>query len=303
MANASNSLLECIASRKGRGAEKKLSMANTLKFDPSSDDYTNALKAVTAILLPGRSESIRLESRQELYIQLLAENGLLKRGTTIVDLGGGGTWFTPVLSQMGFDASLVDDFKGGGGVNEDPQRRDLSFIDRFRELGVKVYSQDLLSPPLPFPNESVDVFTFIDALEHLHHSPRRLFAEIQRALRPQGYMLLATPNAVSLRKRIWAVLGLNPSPDFHGWYDPDVFRGHVREPSVRELHRLLELNGLRVVSTCGRNRIGQDSLALSFLPRNLRRVLAQLSESVLRLLPTLCSDIIVVGQRQGKQVS
>lgn len=266
-----------------------------LRFDHSSEAYQKAVKGVMAKLFPDRPQSTRLDSRQEFYLQLLAENGLLRPGTRIVDLGGGASNFTAVLSRMGLEASLVDDFGGGGGVDT----RDLAWLDVYRELGVKVYSQDLLSQPLPFPAESVDVLTCFHSLEHWHHSPRRLFAEIQRILRPEGYIVLATPNAVNLRKRIYAVVGLNPAPDLMTWYKGDVYRGHVREPSVADLHRLLDMNGFRALSTYGRNFIGQESHALSFLPRKVRWTLARGSQGVLAFFPSLCSDIHVVGQKRG----
>ena len=271
-----------------------------LKFDSSGQDYKNAVRAVQLKLGLVPSPNPKLDSRLEFYFQLLAEAGLLRRGTTIADLGGGLSWFSPVLSQMGLEVSLIDDFAGGGGVEPDCNSESWAVVERFRELGVKVYSQDLLNQPLPFPNETLDVFTCFHSLEHWHHSPRRLFAEIRRALRPQGYLVLATLNAVNLRKRAYAVLGLNPAPDLRSWYDQDVYRGHVREPSIRDLHWLMSANGFRVLSTYGRNFFGQDSVALSFLPHNVRRILAKGSESVLRYFPSLCSDIHVVGQRQER---
>jgi O-antigen biosynthesis protein len=47
---------------------------------------------------------------------------------------------------------------------------------------------------LPFKNESFDVVTSFETLEHLHQRPQFL-AELKRVLRSEGVLLLSTPNA------------------------------------------------------------------------------------------------------------
>ena len=146
---------------------------------------------------------------------------------------------------------------------------------------------------------SVDVVTCFHSLEHWHHSPRRLFREIVRVLKPGGWLVLATPNAVNLRKRCYVLLGKSNLPNLHAWYtegDP-VFRGHVREPVIKDLHEILRMNGLEVVATRGRNFIGRSSRALSFLPPGLVRTAARVSDYALALFPSLCSDLHVVGRK------
>ena len=153
-------------------------------------------------------------------------------------------------------------------------------------------------------NASADVVTCFHSLEHWHHSPRPLFREIVRVLKPGGFLLLATPNAVNLRKRIYVLLGRSNLPTLNEWYndgDP-VFRGHVREPVIRDLHQLMRWNGLEVVGTYGRNFIGRRSEALGFLPVAVVDAIATGSDRVLRCFPSLCSDIHVMG-RKGSSTS
>jgi SAM-dependent methyltransferase len=267
-------------------------------FEPSSENYRNykrACKAVSAKLVENPPEDAALDKRQEFYVGLLAEHGLLRKGLSVADLGGGSAWFIAVLAQMGLEATLVDDFWGGGHVEANIYRQQLSFLEGFEKLGVKIQSQDLISRPLQMPDESVDVITCFHTLEHWHHSPKKLFAEIRRVLRPGGYIIFATPNVVNLRKRIYTVLGKSPFANLEEWYQHEVFRGHVREPSIADLHQLYQWNGFQVVDTYGRNFIGQDSMALSFLPLPLRRLLARSLATLLKMVPSLCSDIHVVG--------
>jgi len=111
--------------------------------------------------------------------------------------------------------------------------------------------------------------------------------------------VLATPNAVNIRKRIYVVLGRSNFPLLSDWYDvgDPIYRGHVREPVIRDLHQLAQWNGLTVVETHGRNFIGRRSKVLRFLPVKFVDVLATGSDRLLRFFPSLCSDIHVVARK------
>jgi SAM-dependent methyltransferase len=259
-------------------------------------NYKKACKLVSAKLMANPPEDAALDSRVEFYIALLGKHDCLKRGMRIVDLGGGTSWFIAVLAQMGLDATLVDDFWGGGHLEATLYRQqELACLEGFEKLGVRVHSQDLLSKPLQLADESQDVVTCFHTLEHWHNSPKKLFAEIRRVLRPGGHVIFATPNVVNLRKRVYVLLGKSPFANLDEWYQHETFRGHVREPSIADLHKLHEWNGFQVLETHGRNFIGQDSVALSFLPRSLGRPFVKTANKILQAVPSLCSDIHVVG--------
>lgn len=241
-----------------------------------------------------------LDERSEFYFRMVKETGELQPGRHLVDLGCGLSWFGPLASKMGLKVSLVDDFGGGGGVNNADRGAALGLVAQFREkLSVSIVETDILTEPLPFESGSVDVLTCFHVLEHWHHSPQPLFAEIRRVLRPGGHIIFATPNAANLRKRIAVLFGANIWSPLDEWfYEQPEFRGHVREPIAQDLHRIFERSGFRVVATHGRNFIGRDSLALAFLPRPIRHGLAIASQSVLRFIPTLCSDLHVIGCKE-----
>ena len=141
--------------------------------------------------------------------------------------------------------------------------------------------------------------TCFHSLEHWHHSPKRLFKEIVRTLKPGGILVIATPNAVNLRKRAFVLLGKSNLPTLNDWYnagDP-VFRGHVREPVIADLEQLMEWNGLKVSRVYGRNFIGRRSKVLAGVPAPLLGFAARTSQAVLQFFPSLCSDIHVVGRK------
>lgn len=270
----------------------------TLRFDPrrSRELYETVLKAVFAKYPPAPY----LDERNEFYLALLAQQGLLRAGKHLVDLGAGLSVFGPLCRAHGMRVTLVDDFRGGGGVKLGCQSEDIPLLSAFeKELGLVVVRVNFLERPLLLPDADADVITCFHSLEHWHHSPKRLFREITRALKPGGLLVLATPNAVNIRKRVYVLLGRSNFPSLQEWYeegDP-VFRGHVREPVIRDLHEILKRNGLEVVGTYGRNFIGRQSQALAFLPPAIISSVAAGSDRFLRLFPSLCSDIHVIGRK------
>jgi SAM-dependent methyltransferase len=249
------------------------------------------------------NSSIELDDRNEFYLRLLSEQGLLQPGKHLVDLGAGLSVFGPLCRAYGMDVTLVDDFGGGGGVDLGQPGTAQPVLQVLEgELGLHIVRENFLENPLPLPDASVDVVTCFHSLEHWHHSPKRLFAEIVRIIKPGGFLVIATPNAVNLRKRVYVLLGRTNYPALREWYyeGEPVFRGHVREPTLADLCQLLEWNGFAVVAKYGRNFIGRQSQALSGLPAPLVNALAVGSQAFLQLFPRLCSDLHVVGKKIGE---
>lgn len=240
-----------------------------------------------------------LDARNEFYLEMLCRHGVLDLGKHLVDLGAGLSIFGPLCRAHGMKVTLVDDFGGGGGVERNQPGHELPLLGAFeRDLGLSVVRENFLENPLPLPDRQVDVVTCFHSLEHWHHSPKRLFREIVRILKPGGLLVLVTPNAVNLRKRVYVLCGKNNFPLLREWYevgDP-IYRGHVREPVIRDLQQLMEWNGLRIEATYGRNFIGRDSKTLYFLPKRLVRGMAIFSDRLIRCVPSLCSDIHVIGR-------
>jgi len=243
---------------------------------------------------------LEYERRTEFYVRLAFEAGQLAPGKKLVDLGCGLSLFGLLCRMYGPDVALVDDFGGGGGVALGGILKPPPFLEWITAChDMEVIWQDFLVKPLPFPPASVDLVTCFHSLEHWHHSPRRLFSEIRRVLKPGGFLFLATPNAANIRKRFFLMIGKSNFPELFTWYrdgDP-VYRGHVREPVLKDLEEMLHWNGFQVVGKWGENFIGADSHSLSFLPKSMVRFLARSSAFFLRQFPTLCSDLHIVGKK------
>ena len=270
----------------------------TSRFDPrrARDLFEQRLQPI----LTEHKAGIYLDARNEFYLSLLAEQRLLQSGKHLIDLGAGLSVFGPLCRAFGMDVTLIDDFGGGGGVELGRTGHETPILEAFRQrLGMQIICENFLESPLPIADASADIVTCFHSLEHWHHSPKRLFAEIARVVRPGGFVLIATPNAVNIRKRAYVLLGRSNFPSLKEWYDlgDPIFRGHVREPVIRDLHELMEWNHFEVTGTYGRNFIGRRSESLSFLPGPLTSAIAASSDRVLRLFPSLCSDIHVMARK------
>jgi SAM-dependent methyltransferase len=206
--------------------------------------------------------------------------------TCVCDIGGGIGLFSVGCAALGVRRSvLIDDFRDG--INT---RIGDEALSTHRVYGVEVHAYDAVGDDLrakgPF-----DVVTTFDSMEHWHNSPRRLFASVVRELKPGGRFILGVPNCVNLRKRITVPFGRGKWSTFEDWYVPDIFRGHVREPDVDDLRRIAADMKLERVRILGRNWLGHSSGS------RITQIATRIIDHPLRLLPTLCSDIYLVGYK------
>ena len=97
----------------------------------------------------------------------------------------------------------------------------------------------------PYPDASFDVVIFSELIEHLGLNPVRVLSEIHRVLRPQGRVVVTTPNFLSLERLESYLYGTRPMVDR---YSPLFGYGarHNREYHAYELRELLEGTGFRI---------------------------------------------------------
>jgi len=103
---------------------------------------------------------------------------------------------------------------------------------------------DVEQDPLPMPDASCDLVTCFECIEHLRSTPRALLDEIRRVLKPDGRLLLTTPNLVGSRAMIRLLAGKNPqeNPRYHR--DENYGIVHPKEYTMRELISVLDSRGL-----------------------------------------------------------
>ncbi len=102
---------------------------------------------------------------------------------------------------------------------------------------------DAENAAFPFPDASFDVVFFCEILEHMTHDPLALIREINRVLRPDGHLILTTPNVGRVETVARVILGDNPYSHYSG-YGPHG--RHNREYTPREVDQLVRYAGFAV---------------------------------------------------------
>jgi SAM-dependent methyltransferase len=234
-----------------------------------------------------REGQLRDIPRVAFQISLVLQNSNRRNeDVSLCDIGGGIGLFSIACAALGFNRVLVvDDFR-----DEINRRIGTAFFDSLhRKYGVELVVRDVITDGLgDFPH-GIDVMTTFDSMEHWHHSPKKLFREVVTALRPGGVFILGAPNCVNLRKRMTVPLGFGKWTTMHDWYESEVFRGHVREPDVADLHYIARDMALDGVKIMGRNWLGH------FSSNALIRLATKLVDYPLRVRPSLCSDLYMIG--------
>ncbi len=248
---------------------------------------------------------IRDIPRVAFELQLVAQRSGVD--TSLCDIGSGVGLFPAACAKLGMRVTMIDDFEhpfgSDGSARAFPDAPDSvnyemaqTALELHRSLGIAVEKRDPLTEGFGLPSQSVDVVTTFDSMEHWHRSPKRLFASVMNSLVPGGLFVLGGPNSVNLRKRLTIPFGYGKWSQMAHWYETEAFRGHVREPDVEDLLYIARDMRLTDVEILGRNWAGFASD-----DRKIRLATA-LADRLLRLRPSLCSDVYLVGRKpQGKR--
>jgi 2-polyprenyl-3-methyl-5-hydroxy-6-metoxy-1,4-benzoquinol methylase len=229
-------------------------------------------------------EELRPAERADVPRHLFQLEQVYRPGAALADLGGGIGLFSPACAALGMTTWLVDDLRDP--VNE---RFPIHALGIHRRAGVNVLAIPVLDFGRHFDDESLDVVTCFESLEHWHHSPRPVLEQARRVLRPGGLLFLGTPNAANARHRLALLCGRSNWSHFEDWYYPAEFRGHVREPVVADLVRMVAELGLERLAVFGRNWLGARG--------GWKALGAAAVDRALRPFPTLCKDIYVLAAK------
>jgi SAM-dependent methyltransferase len=92
----------------------------------------------------------------------------------------------------------------------------------------------------PFDDNSFEVVLFCEIIEHLQNDPLKVLREIKRVLKPNGRLVLTTPNIARLENAARLVIGKNVCDRYSG-YGP--YGRHNREYTRQEIGSLLKWSG------------------------------------------------------------
>jgi ubiquinone/menaquinone biosynthesis C-methylase UbiE len=104
-----------------------------------------------------------------------------------------------------------------------------------QSMTVPAYRIDLESTPIPVPDETFDVVLCSEVIEHMEIDPMFMMAEINRVMKPNGLLILTTPNVVSSRSITKMLLGIEPY--FYMQYRPT--RNYYRHNYEYSIHSLV----------------------------------------------------------------
>ena len=226
---------------------------------------------------------------------------ICKSGNKIIDLGGGIGIHSVVGQLSGCQFICIDNMIS-------KHKGQIDCVEFAKSHGVHFIERNLFEYDLVFHNDydsykntsigtktaghfiednSIDSIVTFDCMEHLHHSPRNIYKQFVKKLKKGGKFFIGVPNAANILKRIRCLVGENIWSNINDWYFETEFRGHVREPIVKDLKLIMDDLELVNQKIYGRNFIGVQKYGKIFYPFGY----------VLQYLPSFCSNIYILGEK------
>jgi len=155
---------------------------------------------------------------------------------------GSNPYFLSLLIQKYFPFNLQLGNYFGDPSRNGPQNDAMEVDGKKHEF---VYQHfNIENDRFPYSDATFDVVIFCEIIEHLLMSPDAPVAEINRVLKPDGFIIISTPNAVRLANLAHLIRGRNIYPGYspHGPYGR-----HNREYTLDEVKDLLQRHDFKVV--------------------------------------------------------
>src|SRR5690606_8260379 len=121
------------------------------------------------------------------------------------------------------------------------------FPDEIKIEEENFYAFDLNDAQYPdkwIDTPGMDMVVMGEVLEHLYTSPVHVFRFIASIMNPGGYLIVGTPNALAIQRRMELLVGRHPYEMIRETRDNP---GHFREYTASELRELGDLAGLVTV--------------------------------------------------------
>jgi len=219
----------------------------------------------------------------------------------VLDVGCGDGSFSLLLKEASSAREIY-------GIEVSPEGTELA-----NKAGVKAFCLDLDAEDFPFEDNFFNAVFCGEIIEHLY-DPDHLLEEAHRVLKPEGLLVLSTPNMAWWLSRIALLVGfypfgLNPSlrhPVGHLWElkpmrdGTPIFAGHVYLFTLSALLKLLKMHAFTVHSVTGIRKEIPPTVPLSKL--------FNLIDSALGIVPYLSFRFVVCctkekGDDKSKQSS
>jgi SAM-dependent methyltransferase len=215
---------------------------------PNLDDFAGVLEMLSARLKHGPERtsdwiggSIVAAETKLRVLRLILKRAASSAGSTrLLDIGSQIASLPVYAVQLGIRAAAVDngDFASDCAL-------------AVRDLGVDYRIADVGRERLPFADDTFDFVTYMDVIEHHAYSPKRVLLEARRVLSRGGLLIVTTPNHASIFNRFSLLFGKSVLDPLGYYFDrcaeQEIYSGHHREYTQRELRAALEKTGYRVL--------------------------------------------------------
>jgi 2-polyprenyl-3-methyl-5-hydroxy-6-metoxy-1,4-benzoquinol methylase len=163
-------------------------------------------------------------------------------GRRVLDIGCGPCDLTAILSKLGYSMTGIDDLRDSWhlmGRNR----------DRIKALAKEMDIQ-LINEPIGSVRLEENTFAAVLLIDIFEHSlnPRILLNQAISTLKPNGLLLIETPNGVALAKRLLPLIGKSNYPSVGLiYFNVGVYRWHIREYTASELEYVLKQAAIKRV--------------------------------------------------------
>lgn len=221
---------------------------------------------------------------QDRYVHVITEvmNAGVPEGGRILDVGCYPLHVFTALTEMGYDMY-------GISSTHEPVKNN------------HVVVANIETDPLPFKRNFFDLIICSEVMEHLIVSPLIYLEKFKHVLAKNGKLLITTPNAAGLHKRIPLLLGRSSYFPLEELYrtkpgDGSVYYRHNREFTLQELVEVVEKSGLSVetqktIAVYGpfRKKLVQHPLP--------KRIVRGIAFFLTKLYPPLQDTLLVVAAK------
>lgn len=185
-------------------------------------DYNEPVPEMNALMISVWGEHYR-------HIAALVPETI--KGGKVLEIGIGYGVLAVLLKEF-YSCSVV--------ATEHPSRgylRSSEFIQFMNKKGINIVEHEL-HQPLPFIDNTFDMVSYCDVIEHLPQSMiDGSLREIRRVLKPGGCLLLSTPNLARFPNRLRFLLGRAINPPFNPRKMGETY-DHIREFTEDEIKKL-----------------------------------------------------------------
>jgi SAM-dependent methyltransferase len=112
----------------------------------------------------------------------------------------------------------------------------------------QVKTCDLENEVIPFKANQFDLVIFTEVFEHLCYSPSKVLIEINRVLKPGGWLIFTTPNVLRFQNIINLILGKNIYFPLFQLDQPLNFRHH-REYTHNEVIQIMTESKFKIIKS------------------------------------------------------